>query len=261
LTVTEAPSPRILDWEGCYNVRDLGGLITSDGHRVRWGALVRSDIPTRLTERGRAALVAHGIRSIVDLRFAPEIADDGESYPFRGSTEATGPTYRNVPFHEWSDSPDEERIAAYRSAATRAELNRLDLDLNAPGIAAAVGAVADAPEGGVLVHCHAGKDRTGVVVALILALLGVSDEDIADDYALTSLTLEPLIAEWLDSQSDDHAERARLRALATPAREAMLDTLQHLRTRYGSAERYLLGAGASREQLERLHERLLATAH
>ena len=62
---------------------------------------------------------------------------------------------------------------------------------------AIVAAVADARPGGVLIHCYAGKDRTGMSVALLLSLAGVSDEDIADDYALTMLNLEPLIGEWL----------------------------------------------------------------
>ena len=247
---------RVLEWEGCYNVRDLGGLPTRDGRRVRWGALVRSDIPTRLTAKGRRALVQHGISSIVDLRFSDEVTLDWDRYPFKG--QGGGPAYSNVPFHEWgSTGPDETTIAAYRAAATRAELIRLDLDLNRAGIGAAVAWIADAPAGGVLVHCHAGKDRTGIVVALILAVLGASDDDIADDYALTAANIEPLIVEWLDETSDDPGERRRLRELAMPAREAMLDALDYLRSRYGAADDYLRGAGVTEAQLERLSARLL----
>jgi protein-tyrosine phosphatase len=110
----------------------------------------------------------------------------------------------------------------------------------------------------VLVHCHAGKDRTGLVVALLLALAGVAHADIAEDYALTALNLEPLIIDWLDEMSDQQAERARLRELALPRAETMLDTLEYLRTRYGSAERYLLGAGVTSAQIERLLGRLLS---
>src|SRR5215216_3684747 len=82
LTLTESPT-RILTWEGCFNVRDLGGLATSGGQHIRWGALVRSDIPTRLTEAGRLALVDHGVRTVVDLRFPGEVEDDWHAYPFQ----------------------------------------------------------------------------------------------------------------------------------------------------------------------------------
>lgn len=260
LTATETPTSRVLDWEGCFNVRDLGGLHAGTAQRVRWGALVRSDLPVRLTERGRQALVDHGVRSIVDLRFADEVVVDWDGYPFKGEPDAPGPAYRNVPFHDWGDGgPDEERVARYRAAQTRAELVRLDLDLNGRGIAAAIAAIAEAPEGAVLVHCHAGKDRTGIVVALILSVLGVSDADIADDYALTAQNIEPLISEWLDSMSGDGDERQRLRDLSLPAREAMLDGLAYVRARYGSAADFLRAEGVTDGQLARLRDRLLET--
>jgi protein tyrosine/serine phosphatase len=258
LTSTQRAASRILNWEGCFNVRDLGGLAAGRGHRLRWGTLVRSDLPVRLTDRGRQALVDHGVRLIVDLRFVDEVVVDWESYPFKGDEVTVGPAYRNVPFHQWGgNGPDEQHVALYRAAQSRGELIQLDLDLNRDGIAAAVAAIADAPEGAVLVHCHAGKDRTGVVVALILSLLGVSDSDIADDYTLTAQNLEPLILEWLNSMSDDPDERQRLREMAMPAHDAMLGGLAYLRSRYGSAEAYLRAGGVSDEQLATLRERLL----
>ena len=258
MTSTERATSRILDWEGCFNVRDLGGLAAGKGLRLRWGALVRSDLPVRLTDRGRQALIDHGVRLIVDLRFVDEVVVDWETYPFKGEDGAVGPAYRNVPFHQWGGSgPDEQHVALYRAAQSRGELIQLDLDLNREGIAAAVAAIADAPEGAVLVHCHAGKDRTGIVVALILSLLGVSDSDMADDYALTARNLEPLILEWLNSMSDDPNERQRLREMAMPAHDAMLDGLAYLRSRYGSAEAYLRAGGVTDEQLARLRGRLL----
>ena len=257
MTLPETPTARVLDWEGCFNVRDLGGLPTLDGRRTRWGALVRSDVLCRLTDAGRTALVDHGVRTIIDLRFPDEVAHDWDTYPFRDAG-AGGPGYLNVPFDTGRDPGLAEEIrTAYRAAQTRAELNRLDLDRNASGIAAAVAAIADAPDGGVLVHCHGGKDRTGIVVATILSIVGVSDEDIADDYALTALNMEPLIVEWLDSMSDDAVDRERLRALATPAREAMLDTMAHLKAHHRSAEDYVRGAGVTDVQFARLRTRLL----
>jgi protein tyrosine/serine phosphatase len=246
--------PRHLDWEGLINARDSGGLPAADGP-IRHGALVRSDVLNGLTPAGVAALTAHGVRTVIDVRSASEIADDWERYPLKGD-ETVG--YLNRPFRTGLKPEMLEHVqAVYRDAQSREEINRADLDYNQPGIAAIVGAIADAPEGGVLVHCHAGKDRTGMVIAVALAAVGVNNEDIAADYALTELVLEPLIADWLDHMSQDPVERARLSRLAVPSREAMLDTLAYLRERYGGAERYLLDGGMTTGQLERLRARLV----
>jgi protein-tyrosine phosphatase len=252
---------RVLEWDGCLNVRDLGGLRTSDGHRVQWGALVRSDLLCRLTDTGRSAPVAHGIRTIIDVRFPDEVAHDWDFYPFRDDAAAeagVGPRYVNVPFNSHrAPIEDEGHHAKYDSAQSRGELNRLDLDTNQRGVAAIVAAIADAQPGGVLVHCHAGKDRTGIVVAVVLSLLGVADDDIAEDYALTMASFEPLIVEWLDHMSGDLAERDRLRQLATPSGEAMLEMLAHLAAVYVSAESYLQAGGLADDQVARLRGRLL----
>jgi protein-tyrosine phosphatase len=253
-----AGEERVLDWEGLLNARDTGGLPTADGGRVRRAALVRSDVLSRLTESGRAALVAHGVRTIIDVRGTSEAASDRDAYP----TWDGAVTYLNIPYNTWTEGAVvAEMNRRYDSAQSREELNRLDVDLHLDGVAAIVGAIADADPGGVLVHCHAGKDRTGATIALVLSLVGVSDEDIADDYALTALNLEPLIIEWLDTMSADEAERERLRKLAWPSREAMLDTLAYLRERYGGAENYLLAAGVTHEQIERIKQRLVEHVH
>ena len=97
-----------------------------------------------------------------------------------------------------------------------------------------------------------------MVIALTLAAVGVSDADIADDYAMTQLVLEPLIADWLDQMSHDPAERERLRRLAVPSRAAMLDTLAYLRERYGGAVPYLLESGVTQAQIDVLRNRLVA---
>ena len=255
--VAAAGHERVLDWEGCLNARDSGGL-NARGGVVGRGTLVRSDLLNGLTAAGAAALIAHGVRTIIDVRAVDEIADDWARYPFRDHP-IVG--YRNHPFSAGRDEAMMDQVrAAYGRASNREEINRADVEVHRQGVAAIVGAIANAPPGGVLVHCHAGKDRTGIVVALALAVVGVSDDDIADDYALTALVLEPLIANWLDAMSDDPAERSRLRHLAEPRREAMLDTLAYVRERFGSIEAYLQGAGVTAEQLARLRTRLIEPA-
>lgn len=255
---TEAAVSRILNWEGLYNARDTGGLRAGDAI-VRHRALVRSDGLARLTQAGIRELVAHGMRTVVDVRSAEEVARDSDRYPFRERRH--GVTYVNLPFNSGHDGDGWEQMrAAYAAAADRAELNRLDIDLHRAGMARIIGAVADAQAGGVLVHCHAGKDRTGLVIGLILALVGVGDDEIADDYALSAIHVAPLISEWVLEMSDDPTEQDRLRLLADPRHEAMLDTLGYVRERYRSVEQYLAEGGLTAEQVDRLRERLLTRA-
>jgi protein-tyrosine phosphatase len=250
-----AGEERILDWEGSLNARDTGGLPTADGAHIRHGALVRSDVLTRLTPSGRDALIAHGVRTIVDVRTTEELARDVD-YPFRETQAAHEPAYINVSFV--SDLTDEQmaRIKAAQSTSWNlGELNSLDIDLHRAGVAGIAAAVADAQPGGVLIHCYAGKDRTGMSVAILLSLAGVADDDIADDYTLTTLVWEKLVDEWIGTVEE--SDRARMRQLARPTREAMLEMLEHVRTTYGSAEQYLLGAGVTPEQISRIRARLV----
>jgi protein tyrosine/serine phosphatase len=121
--------------------------------------------------------------------------------------------------------------------------------------AAAIAAVADAREGGVLIHCAAGKDRTGLISALLLRLAGVPEAEIAEDYAESEVNLAELTSKWI-AEAPDGAERERRRQLSTTPREAMLGVLEALDERYGGVRGYLLAAGASPDVLERAAARL-----
>lgn len=246
--------PRHLEWEGLINARDSGGLRTADGE-IKHGALVRSDVLHGLTLKGVAALTEHGVRTIIDVRAADEIAHNWERYPLKGDGTIA---YVNRPFRAGLKAEELERVrAVWNAAQSRAEFNRADLDFHRLGITAIVSAIADAPPGGVLVHCHAGKDRTGIVVALALAVVGVADHEIADDYALSELAMDQIMEEWLAHIGAPESDRERQWALAMPSREAMLDTLNYLRERYGGAEQYLRDGGMTTDQLARLRARLV----
>jgi protein tyrosine/serine phosphatase len=252
------PRDRTLSWDACYNARDLGGLPTRDGGRTRWGALIRTDTLCRLTPAGQAALVAHGVRTIVDVRFPHEIARDPVPHPFSaGAPDA--PTYLNVPINSGLTPGQEAEVSKLfaRGAASRGELNKLEIDVNPVGIARIVSAIAQAAPGGVVVHCHAGKDRTGIVVAMLLALVGVPDDVIVADYALSGLKLAELAREWLDGITQDPIERAALLRQAEPTREAMHETLDHLHGRHGGPDAYLLRGGATPDDLAALRARLV----
>jgi protein tyrosine/serine phosphatase len=222
---------------------------------VREGALVRSDVLNDLTPNGVEALIEHGVRTVIDVRGANEVAESWQRYPIKGDGTVG---YLNLPFRAGLEQEELERVrAVWSSAGSREEFNRADLDFHRAGITAIVSAIADAPPGGVLVHCHAGKDRTGIVVALALAVVGVSDDEIAQDYALSELAMEQIMVEWLAHIGAPESEHERHWALAMPSREAMLDTLAYLRERHGGAERYLLDGGMTADQLQRLRARLV----
>jgi len=231
-------SQRDLEWEGCYNVRDLGGLPTVQGAVTRFGALVRSDNPWRLTEEGLAAMRAHGVRSVVDLRDHSEISE-------RPSIELDHVVNISV-----LDFGDEEYWQRWRGVHDTPRFYAEVLERWADRFTAAVVAVARAPEGGVLVHCEVGRDRTGLVCALLLSVAGVPPEAIAADYALSAERLAPLYAEWLRAEHDPET-RARLERENVSDAAAMAHVLENV-----DVERYLLDSGATERDLETIRERL-----
>ena len=242
---------RHLRWDLSYNIRDLGGYATHDGRQLRWRALVRADNLYRLTPQGQTALRDYGIRTLIDLRLDYELELSPSPFAAPRSA-ASGPRYLHLPLYAGASNEGIAAVEAYRSLQ---DYNRLVLEHYRAGIAAVITAFADAPAGGVLVSCHAGKDRTGLIVALILALAGVPYPTIAADYALSDTYLQPLYAEWLAGEPDA-ARRARLAEDLTSSPETMLAALAHLES-LGGVQAYLLDAGVSPEQVERLRERLL----
>ena len=242
---------RRLAWDGCANARDLGGYpTTGDGQKTRWGAVVRSDSLAALTPAGRDALVAYGVRAVVDLRLPAEIAEHPNPFAEPGDH---GIAYRNV-------SIVDPAAGFPPGTMTLAENYLWSLDRFRALVATAMAAIANAPEGGVLIHCAAGKDRTGLISALLLAVAGVPDQTVAADYALTAELLRPRDQQWLENGPGDRAEREALLARFTPTAEVMLEVLHQLSQRYGGVEAYLLHAGVAPDDVARLRARLLAPA-
>ena len=241
---------RHLVWPDCWNARDLGGLATADGRVTQWGAVVRSDSLDRLTPEGWRALKAHGVRTIIDLR--NDIERDAEPY-------TCDLHVVHVPIE---DDTDQEFVQHWRPFSTP-HYYRAALERWPERIAAAVRAVGAADSGGVVVHCGMGRDRTGLITLLLLALVGVAPEDIADDYELTALRLPPLDVEAflanpsrVDARSrrqmdEDLATERRRREQATD-REAILTTLASL-----DAAGYLRAAGLEEQHLAGVRRRLL----
>lgn len=248
---------RDLIWDGLLNARDLGGHPTEDGDETRFGSIVRADSVRQLSDEGWEALVDYGVKTVVDLRANEELeADPPAELPVE---------VRHVPFME-TDRSDWQKVEGELDAAVKAapdvasatrDVYLIFLEHYASNVAAAVRAVADAPEGGVVVHCAGGKDRTGLLTAFLLHIAGVGTDEIARDYALSEERLRTRHEEWLaKAQSEEERERVR-RMSQTPA-DSMKGVFGELERRYGSVEGFLRHAGLTDDELARARSRLRA---
>lgn len=239
-----AAAPLHLDWPDCLNARDLGGTATLDGGSIRPGALIRSDNHNRLTGAGKAALHAAGVSRILDLRAPVECEADPS--PFAGDREL----YRNVPLQDPHYPRNDD-------GDTLPEVYAYMLDRNPVLFAAAMDELAGAPPGAVVIHCHAGKDRTGIVAALALTLAGVGPEAIGDDYELSAERRRELALAEL-ARIEDPARRDFMYPRMFVRSAYMLDTLTHLDRTYGGVRPYLEKAGFSDAGITAVRERLRA---
>jgi len=245
----EAETPRRLLWQSCYNVRDLGGHRTSGGVETRWRSLVRADNLSRLKSSGWERLLIYGIRTIIDLRSPREVTQ--ELSPFVRDASASGVDYLNVPVLtdvQYDAQPDEAPI----DLQYQWFLSNLRSEM-----AAVITTVAQAPGAGLLFYCHSGKDRSGLVTALLLSLVDVSREDIAADYALSAGYLQPIQDEWMRTGPGPRTAREVAAKRFTSDRATMVTTLRWLDLEYGGPEEYLRGAGVTNEDISRLRLRLL----
>jgi len=222
----DQPTNRYLRWDACYNVRDLGGHATTDGATTRWGSLVRGDSVGRLNDKGCAALEAYGIRTIIDLRLGVEARD--EPSPLLSHTAIIS--------HHLPLNPNDRAVSKATSALKEsglpymATVNAAFLAESQPQIAAIMRAIAGAPEGGVLFHCHAGRDRTGLIAALLLAIADVPAASIVEDYTLSF----GATADTMDA------------------------TLAHLESAYDGVAAYLCAAGMTADEIAAIRQRLRA---
>jgi len=246
---------RDLVWDGLLNVRDLGGHPTEDGGETRFGSIVRADSVRQLSDEGWEALVDYGVKTVVDLRANEELeADPTAELPVE---------VRHVPFME-TDRSDWQKIEGELDAAVKAapdvatatrDVYVIFLQRFAPNVAAAIRAVADAPAGGVVIHCAGGKDRTGLLTAFLLHIAGVGTDEIAEDYALSEERLRSRHEKWLaDAQSEE--ERERLKRISQTPADSMKGVFEELERRYGSVEGFLRHAGLTDDEIERARSRL-----
>jgi len=221
---------RILVWDGCNNVRDLGGLWIGNGRTTQWGAVVRSDTPARLTATGWQALYAYGIRTIITLRTYGMVEDELDftsPYPDLVTIQAAIEDITDTEFvQQWVDTNYWGTPLYYRDALRRWPERH----------AAVISAIGQAQPGGVLFHCIRGHDRTGIIALLLLGLVGVTMDDIVADY----------------EQSPDPVRDELLAREHSSVREALLSALEGL-----NLDGYLGMGGVSQEDLAAVRKRLL----
>jgi protein tyrosine/serine phosphatase len=251
--VQTAPPPELerqLRFDGCFNFRDLGGYDTTDGRMIRWRRLFRADGPHALTAADHVVLGALGLATIIDLRTEREAADRG-SY-----TTAVEARCFQLPMIDVL--PDAEELPAWIDPAVVADRYRDMLDRGADTIAESFAILSDPASYPVMFHCSAGKDRTGILAALVLASLGVPDDQIVDDYCTSGPAMERLVAHFQASYPDAREQLQRVApAMVSAEPAAMIGLLAGLRADYGSIEGYVAELGVE-TALPFIREALLA---
>ncbi len=242
------PYSRNLAFSSTFNFRDVGGYRGLDGRTVRWRRLFRSDSLHGIGADDAEAFAELGVRTVIDLRRGFEIERHGRV------SDDHGVEYLHLPLlHlDWEDVAHDGDIPHERWLADR---YRNFVEDGTAALARALSVIADADNAPVVVHCMAGKDRTGVALALTLALLGVSDADIAADYALTTTAMAGLTAHLRANDPDMVDGKDHM--YDSPA-EAMTLFLADLRATYGSAEAYAEGIGITDAEIAALRGHLLA---
>lgn len=238
----------LIPLDGTYNTRDVGGYRTSNGHVIQPHRLLRSDSLHALTSADVARLHDLGLKTVVDLRRDEE----REQEPNRLAGEAwidyhPNPLYdrepyaRGIPVHQ---------VAGYYCAL---------VDTSQPEIRDVLRLLADPASYPVLVHCAVGKDRTGLLVALALALAHVPPATIAADYALSDALIEPLKPKYRHLfQVNTTLPPETYEALLTAPPQAMLDLLRYLEVQYGGVVPYARQIGLSDRQIQQIRDNLIS---
>jgi len=244
---TTPASTRHLNLEGTYNLRDMGGYPTLDGRAIRWRTFFRSDSLHRLPLVAQTALMGYGVRTVIDLRRSDEV--QVAPNVFAGSPDMV---YHHVSL--LTDTPPIRRQAPRPLTDTY----RVILDQRQEQLRQALATLATPGGLPAVVHCTAGKDRTGLIVALVLGLAGVSTATIVEDYALSAHYLVGPYLEEARQRAEKNGvswEWFQHQVICPP--EFMHTALQYLDERYGGIAAYVHAIGLSDTQCIRLQEALV----
>jgi protein-tyrosine phosphatase len=243
---TDAPE-RLIALEGAVNFRDLGGYLTERGEQTRWRRLFRADGLGELTEGDLTVLRSLGIRTVIDLRSATELE--------RGRFDVAA---HPVAFHHFpfiSELPDAEEFDR-RPGLLGSQYQEI-LREAGDQIVAALDVLASPDALPAVFHCTAGKDRTGVLSALVLTLLGIDEPTVVADYALSGEAMLRLRAKLIVRYPEGRETIENIEEVFSADPTQMELLLDHLRLQYGSAEEYLRRLGARPGLVEELRAALL----
>jgi protein-tyrosine phosphatase len=250
---------RQLAFDGASNLRDLGGYTTTDGRQTRWRQFVRSATLNGISEKGQRDLIDYGVGAIIDLR-APSFLETSPNI-FAKSDE--------IAFHHhdfWGD-----RLKGFKtSPAPQGQAEKL-ADLYCAGLDKCSGVIVEIlttmtqGDHTTVFHCGAGKDRTGIIAAMLLGLAGVPHDTVAADFALTD--------RYLEDPNRNHTETDPLTILPNAngdlfpvymyscLPQTMLLSLKYLDENYGGIEGYLQHSGLSTQHIKRLRRQMPEEGH
>ena len=230
---------RHLPLDGTRNVRDVGGYPAADGRWTRWRTLLRSDELTQLPPHAVAELREMGVRQVIDLRWPDELEQSPNVF-------AADPVvrYRHIALLVDDPTPHSGLAGMYRHV----------LDQRLPQLVAVARALLEPAGLPAVIGCAAGKDRTGITIALLLSLAGVEDDLIVADYALSAGYFAT------HNQTIPHGDWRHLPLVVDSPPEFMASALEHLRDVHGGARELLLSGGLRADELDALVERLTEPA-
>ncbi len=244
---------RTLEFDGCVNFRDLGGYPTGDGHRTGWRRLFRADGLHRLSEDDHRRLLELDVATVIDLRTVDEAEQRG-----RFPVEQVPVRFVDLPLTDVL--PSTEEMPSWRESSYVAARYVEMVEQGAPALSRAFDVLGSEGALPAVFHCSAGKDRTGVLSALILAFVGVPDRIIVEDYALSAAAMVRLL-EHLKAEYPDAADEVERHAPAVL--QVMPGTMEEflfaIVSRYGSYEGLARSLGVV-EAVARLRRSVLVPA-
>jgi protein-tyrosine phosphatase len=240
---------RLIQVEGGFNVRDLGGYATSDGRVTNSRVLIRAGNLDKITPAAQQQLLDYGVKTIIDLRDEWEVQEFPNVF-----AQSKAVKYAHLPLipSKLSDelTPQTDQLT------TLHEVYSTYLERCQPQIGAIFTAIAES-ESTTIFHCYAGKDRTGIVAALILSAVGVTDSVIAEDYAETTPHIAHLMTGWREYAVKSGQDMQRFERNIGAEAQTIIGMLAALRERYGGAASYLEICGVGKGQVGSLRSHLI----
>jgi len=244
---------RHLPLMGAYNFRDLGGYRTRSGALTKWRRILRADSPHRLSKQDISRLLDHGLTTVIDLRSGNEVADAPN--PFAEQSQVT---YQNIGVFDHLAPQTMQEDGTAEADDPLLDFYVKTLANRQAAIRNVLGAIAMAPDGTVLFHCTAGKDRTGLIAALLLGLVDVEEEDIVSDYAQTKPLIADLVLEFLALAQKNGRDLDSYRRLLDCKADTMRNVVKHIGDQYQSVPGFFTEIGLEPDSTTRLAQRLLS---